>query len=156
MKQITHPRCSRDVNNFCNFTPSSTRLQGVVCQQRKTFSLPCYYYTDVFYLPNSGVVGSDHTRAMDICVSSVFVWFYALQRANSTSKGTYQQTVKQEGLGRIDPGPCPVNCCWSSPISPCFPDPVGTHNQISVRYKTVYVFRNGISTSTRRGVGLSE
>jgi hypothetical protein len=34
--------------------------------------------------------------------------------------------------------------------------PVGTHDLIYVRSKTVYVFVNGVSFSTRGGVGVSE
>jgi hypothetical protein len=32
---------------------------------------------DVFYLPTTGIVGSDHTWAMNVFASSLFVWSYA-------------------------------------------------------------------------------
>jgi hypothetical protein len=50
-----------------------------------------------------------------------------------------------------------VNCCWSSPAqSFLVSSPVGTNDQISIRFKTVYVFVYGVISSTRGGVGLSE
>jgi hypothetical protein len=47
-------------------------------------------------------------------------------------------------LLKNDVGPGPVNYCWpSSAQSFLFSGPVGTHDPIFVRFKTVYVFGNG-------------
>jgi hypothetical protein len=54
------------------------------------------------------------------------------------------------------PGPGPVNRWWPSPAQSFLVSGlVGTHDQILVRSKTVFVFRNGASSSTRGWVGLS-
>jgi hypothetical protein len=51
----------------------------------------------------------------------------------------------------------PVNCCWPSPAqSFLLSSSFGTHDLIYVRSETVYVFVNGVSSSTRGEVCLSE
>jgi hypothetical protein len=49
------------------------------------------------------------------------------------------------------------NGCWTSPAQSFFvPGPVGTHDLIYIRSKTVYMFGFGVASSTRVGVGLSD
>jgi hypothetical protein len=51
----------------------------------------------------------------------------------------------------------PVYCSWPSPAYLFLVSGfVGTHDQIFVRSKTVYIFRNGVFSSTKGGVSLSE
>jgi hypothetical protein len=48
----------------------------------------------------------------------------------------------------------PVNFCWPSPArSFLVSSPVETHDLIYVRFKTLYVSGNGVSSSTRGGEG---
>jgi hypothetical protein len=63
----------------------------------------------------------------------------------------------REELISCFPGPGPWNCCWPSPAQPFLvSNPVGTHGQIFIPSKVVNVFGNGVTSSTRGGVGLSE
>jgi hypothetical protein len=49
-----------------------------------------------------------------------------------------------------------VNYCWPSPAQSFLVfSPIWTHDLIYIRSKTVYVFGNGVSSSTRGGVCLS-
>jgi hypothetical protein len=51
----------------------------------------------------------------------------------------------------------PVNCCWFSPAkSFLVSGSVGTHDKSFVRSKTIHVFGNTLSSSTRGEVGLWE
>jgi hypothetical protein len=45
----------------------------------------------------------------------------------------------------------PVNCCWASPAQSLVSGPIGAHDIIYVRFKTVYVFGNAVSDE-RRGL----
>jgi hypothetical protein len=47
----------------------------------------------------------------------------------------------------------PVNCCWSSPAQPfLISNPICTHDLFYFRSKTLYMFGNGMSSSTRAGL----
>jgi hypothetical protein len=104
-------------------------------------------------------VGSDLTWALNVCASFVFVWFHAgqgLAKDKTSSQGNLPIDIKRRRSGENWSGPSKLLLVLASTVVFCFPDSVGTHDQISVHSKIVYVFGNGVSSSTRGGVGLSE
>jgi hypothetical protein len=48
----------------------------------------------VFAPSNAGIVGSNPTQSMDVCVCVVLVWVAALRRADPTSKESYRLCKK--------------------------------------------------------------
>jgi hypothetical protein len=104
-----------------------------------------------FFLHN----GASYTRdvSLEDTLPCRFVNFAATCQLTSPLLPPHRDSDNNGTMTTVSPG----NFCWPSPAqSFLISDPVGTCDQILVRSKTVYMFGNGVSSSTRGEVSFSE